>query len=282
MQMKRLLIFIYLIFESLFIFSQNLVLNPSFEDYWYLPQFYSKKDTFFCKNWYSYDNIASDYYNKASKDTLFSVPHNESGYHPARTGDAYVGIIPLNWGGYMEYVTGTLSESLIGGRTYKVSFYVQCSGKTSYFYLACLGTLLSKTQNIYRCKASPFYNDLITYTDNAKKNNATKIKAQIKNCDTCFITSDSSWTQISGQYKAQGGEKYITIGVFYEEKYDMKIYEPLRNVGVSEKKKKKIFTKYQEIFKLNPNFVQSKVSDLFKECPYYFIDDVSVEEVKDK
>ncbi len=282
MQMKRLLIFIYLIFESLFIFSQNLVLNPSFEDYWYLPQLYSKKDTFFCKNWYSYEELAADYYNAESKDSLFGVPFNDCGYHIAKSGNAYVAIIPLAWDGYMEYVTGTISEPLKIGRTYNVSFYVQCSGKTSYFYLACLGALLSKTQNIYRCKASPFYNDLITYTDNAKKNNATKIKAQIKNCDTCFITSDSSWTQISGQYKAQGGEKYITIGVFYEEKYDMKIYEPLRNVGVSEKKKKKIFTKYQEIFKLNPNFKPGKFISNVWEYPYYFIDDVSVEEVKDK
>jgi len=271
--MKKYFIAFQLLFSIISANSQNLVLNSSFEDYWYLPEFYSKEDTFFCKNWNTYNINAADYFHTQSKDSMHSVPNNIDGFHPAHTGKAYVGIASFNWQGYIEYVTGTLSEPLKEGKTYKVSYYTQYAGNISQFYISVLGAYFTKKSNFfYLAKSDPFFKEMLK----------PDIKAHIKNNENNFLNNDSTWILISGNYKAKGGEKYITIGVFYEEKYDMKIYEPLRNVGVSEKKKKKIFTKYQEIFKLNPNFKPGKFISNVWEYPYYFIDDVSVEEVKDK
>jgi hypothetical protein len=50
----RKVIFVFLLLTlSPMIYSQNLLLNPSFENYWFLPVNPGRDDTFFCKNWYT-------------------------------------------------------------------------------------------------------------------------------------------------------------------------------------------------------------------------------------
>ena len=271
--MLKLSILFFILFECLLMYSQNLVLNPSFEEYSYLPQLYSKKDTFFCKNWNTYNINAADYFHTQSKDSMHSVPNNIDGFHLAHTGQAYVGIIAFNWQGYIEYVTGTLSEPLKEGKIYKVSYYTQYAGKISKFYISVLGAYFTKKSNFfYLAESDPFFKEMLK----------PDIKAHIKNNENNFLNNDSTWILISGNYKAKGGEKYITIGVFYEDNFNLNLSDQLRNVPLSKKKRDKLYFKNQEILKLNPNFKECKYFEDFPGDAYYFIDDVSVEEVKDK
>jgi len=271
--MKKYFITFQLLFSFISANSQNLVLNPGFEDYWYLPELYSKEDTFFCKNWNTYNINAADYFHTQSKDSVHSVPNNIDGFHPAHTGKAYVGIASFNWQGYIEYVTGTLSEPLKEGKTYKVSYYTQYAGNISQFYISVLGAYFTKKSNFfYLAKSDPFFKEMLK----------PDIKAHIKNNENNFLNNDSTWILISGNYKAKGGEKYITIGVFYEDNFNLELSDKLLSIELSKKKRDKLYFKNQEILKLNPNYKENKFISDFAGVAYYFIDDVSVEEVKDK
>jgi hypothetical protein len=134
-----------------------------------------------------------------------------------------------------------------------------------------LGAYLSLKKRIYKNTFWQRYDQWVT----------PDIQAQIKNNDTAFIKNDTTWTLISGIYKAQGGEKYITIGFFSDIKFNMKVSDKFLDARISEKEKLKLYKKHQEILRINPDYVP--ISFFGKvECPYYFIDDVSVEEVKEK
>lgn len=245
--------------------AQNLVLNPSFEEYFSLPKSYTKIDTFFCKYWYLPSDCSPDYFNKDSKVLKYSVPNNFLGFHPAKDGISYIGLIPLVWDGYMEHITGTLSQPLIKGEEYKVSLFIRHGGSKCYFYVSDLGILFSNSKTPFLTKSPPFYEDLLQ----------PNITASFKFSNSFLM--DTSWTQVKGVYKAQGGEKYLTIGIFYEEKWKLesrvsKILLIIDNIHKAEQ----FYKKNQDVLMINPNFKEdSTIKNQF--IPYYFIDDVSVE-----
>ncbi len=226
--------------------AQNLVPNPSFEDYNQCPQVlstmpFSKTYSNFVtvKDWSNpVKNSTPDYYNRcANFSSGVDVPLNGKGYQEPLTGDAYAGIIAYNQFSnptghyYSEHIYCKLKSKLIAGVTYNVSFYVSATyhplATDSYCALDRLGA---------------YFSDTIFYTE---VNDHLVAPYHIKSTQGIPIDDTSSWTKISGEYTAHGGEEYMVIGNMDDNS----------NLQV------------KDYFPNTPS--------LYKQC-YYYIDDVSV------
>ncbi len=209
MKIERTVGFILLFFVN-FCYSQNLVLNPSFEDKIQCPLNPSK--IYYAKFWFQPNlgfavNVDSgsstDYYNSCSGITSFvSIPQNFEGYQDARTGYAYAGI-GVYWGHYggnsREYLEGQLSEGLKAGNKYCVQFFVSLSDVSD-----CSIDVLG----IYFSQDSLLVNNTYTYILE---------NPQVVNQYGNVIKDTENWVSISGIFVAQGGERFFTIGNFNDD-----------------------------------------------------------------
>jgi OmpA-OmpF porin, OOP family len=186
-------------------YSQNLVLNPSFEQFEICPDIIAGLDTN-CVGWTSANEWSPDYFNECSSDTIvfenYGIPLNIWGYQSARTGGAYVGII--TGGGYeapednkgREYVQIELLSSLVEGENYKVSCYVAMSDSNKYASND-IGFLLT---NSFMYQYNSFILDYIPNFENNPISNPLDVF--------------NIWKLVEFEYLALGGEKYLTIGSF--------------------------------------------------------------------
>ena len=201
--MKKIIIYLCL-FSAIKADSQNLVLNPSFEDTILCPT------TIFpmqCKYWYR-ANIGSPDYFSEQPDIFCGtsyVPQSGAGYQYARTGIAYVGLGVFTehtisaFINKREYVGGILSDTLKQGHEYCVSFYVSVAEEFKYVTDG-IGLYLS-------------VDSAVDYTINTN----LSFVPQISNPSGNIIYDTLNWVQISGTYIANGGEKYLTIGNFKDD-----------------------------------------------------------------
>lgn len=193
----RALFLIGLLTITQFVCAQNLVPNPSFENYDSCPR---GNGNLFCTPWYSPTMNSPDYlnacWNGVTTDNM-DVPVNRFGSEPAHTGQAYAGVYTVfSTPSSHEYVSVKLLDSLKQGARYCVEFYATL-GDSSWGGVNYLGAHLSATPDTmyagYYLLRLPF-------------------QPQIE-YDT-ILTDTSGWTKISGAFVAQGGEMYITIGIF--------------------------------------------------------------------
>lgn len=175
--------------------SQNLVLNPSFEDYTYCPGDFSQ----FCDNipnWLCATMGTVDYYNACSS-TNMGVPYNELGIQDARTGVAYAGILMRLWySNWREYPMISLSQPLQAGTWYTLEYYVSLAD------FSCgvehFGVYFS-VNNPYSAITTPY-----------------PAQPQLET-DYGFFSDTAGWQLIRGCYQAQGGEQYIFFGNFHDD-----------------------------------------------------------------
>jgi gliding motility-associated-like protein len=175
--------------------AQNLVLNPSFEDYTSCPNM--RNQLSLCNYCHNPNLESPDYYNICSA-AVVSVPNNWAGYQSARTGNAYVGFYALSLSNSREYVTVSLSNTLIHDSCYMITFYISKSN----FSNCAIANL-----QVY------FSNDIIFYN--------TLFNIQIQPSSTFysskFFSDTLSWIKLESKYVANGDEKYLTIGNFYDD-----------------------------------------------------------------
>lgn len=195
--MKKILVYIFSIFCYSGFSQQNLVLNPSCEDYSSCPNALTQINLLY--------NIASPSINTpdffhvcyTNPNNNASVPSNFCGYQSPMTGDAYVGIgMIFNGTNNREYVTFLLSDSLIEDKLYQISLYVSCADSFKY-----------STDKIgaYLHNNSFFQNDFYYLA----------FQPQIENSVGNFVNDKVNWMKIEEIFIASGGEKFITIGNFY-------------------------------------------------------------------
>lgn len=201
----KLIIFCTLI--SLYLQGQvNLVPNPGFEDYTYCPVNYTgsiNELPALLGNWYCPTDATSDYLNACSTAGMVGVPQNSFGYRAAHSGNGYAGMFMCQTGradDYAEYLQTRLTEKLVAGEYYCVSFYVSISADNSYKYsTSAIGALLS----------------VLPKTNyNAPYGTAWKLPftPSVANPANNYILPGSGWVKVSGLYQAAGGEEYLTIG----------------------------------------------------------------------
>src|SRR5687768_10051908 len=190
--MKVALIYSFILISTIQgIQSQNLVENWSFED------------TIPCVNnpLFGAPETAPPWYSINESPDYFSLNYCGGGgiafgYQIPKSGNAIVGFSvynPFIINGSKEIFGQQLQDSLISGHKYCVSFYVSCADEAQY-----------ATDRI-----SALFTDF--YVDDAYISSFVAIP-QIQNSVGNIISDTANWVQISGDFVAQGGEKYISIG----------------------------------------------------------------------
>jgi len=192
--MKTTFLLLAFIFSLITCSAQNLVPNPSFEEYDTCPNW--ENQVKYAIGWKSCGNSTPEYYNACSVN--FSVPSNQAGYQMAVNGNAYCGFYSFSWAGvtnYREYIGCKLTNTLVFGKKYFVSFKV--SSSNSYCGTNNLGALFSTYPYYY------YSLDTNTIVNFAHVNSE-------------YIIIDSlNWSIVSGSFVADSTYEYITLGNFF-------------------------------------------------------------------
>lgn len=209
----------------------NLVFNGDFEIFDTCPEHISfpwDPELQHCTGWDFANWGTADYYNACAPVSIVgvSVPYNFFGYQPAYSGQAYTGIYSYTqYDTYREYIQSELTEPLTAGVEYYVEFYVSLADHSA-VGTNRIGALFTH----YRP-----YHDGWDYIPS---------QPQVENPLNRLISDTLNWTKISGSFVAQGGERYITIGNFFD---------------------------WTETDTTEPNLI-------YIESTYYYVDGVSVQE----
>ncbi|MFZ2205563.1 MAG: gliding motility-associated C-terminal domain-containing protein, partial [Minisyncoccia bacterium] len=179
-------------------YAQNLVSNPSFENFTSCPTGGGQINKAF--PWFNPTFNTPNYYNSCSINASISVPANQIGYQNPRTGNAY-GELDVFYGtpNGRTYIETPLSDTLIKGKKYCVEFYVSLAEVSKY---------ASSSIQVYFSKDSIY--------DYSTLYNLPYI-AQFENISGNVISDTVNWILVSGTYIAGGGEKYMTIGNFKDD-----------------------------------------------------------------
>ncbi|MCF6306653.1 MAG: T9SS type A sorting domain-containing protein, partial [Flavobacteriaceae bacterium] len=198
--MKIFTILLFFIVATNTVVSQNLVPNPSFEEYYDCPYYQGE---FYVDFWFETPNSISspDYYNDCSPDdTPSDVPENIAGSQYPYEGEGYAGIQCYgNDSGRREYIEIQLSTPLIENQEYEFSMYVSLADRFG-SAINNLGVLIT---------------DYIVEGNGPGGANLIEANPQIK--AESPLTDKDNWMQITGTFIAEGGEEYLTIGNFFSD-----------------------------------------------------------------
>lgn len=190
--------------------SQNLVPNGDFELYYNCPTDYSQ--IYYSKFWIQPTLGTSDYFNACGANEA-NVPNTGIGYQLPHSGAAYAGIVLRDWyPSWREYIEVELSSPLDTGLQYDFEMYINLTNESS-----C-------TTN----RIGVFFSREFIQDTNIISN--LPYSPQIINLSSTFPDT-LNWTLVSGDYTALGGENYLTIGNFYDDRSTiMKEFNP-HNTG---------------------------------------------------
>lgn len=200
--MERILLILIFAIKTSILFGQNLVPNFNFEQYSERP----KKDSMLhlLKYWFNPNKGTPDFWVRGQiKDRDNSICNYQKT-------NGYVGIVArpeektkyFYYSEYYEYISVGLIQELKEGKKYQIKCDVYFANK-SVFTINQLGMA--------------FTTDSLIFT-NSRKINLPFVK--LNNFES--LIEDMKWITLCGNYVANGGEKYITIGVF-QKNDDIKI-----------------------------------------------------------
>lgn len=199
-----------------FLWSQNLVKNPSFETFRECPD---RLGTFHTDvlAWSAPTQGSTDYFNACS--TAMGTPENFNGSQPATFGLGYAGLYLFAPYDYREYIQGELTTTLLAGATYRMSFYVSLAERSDYAVRE-FGLVFSERQIERTIKKTLSKGQL--YRDTENKYTFVNI------ADSHFYTDAKEWVMLQVLFTAKGHEKYFTIGNF-EDNAGTRTYKTERN-----------------------------------------------------
>jgi len=180
--------------------NNNLINNSSFEIYEFCPKYYLSKKKFL-PYWYSPTKGTPDYYNACSNYKA-GVPENSVGFANAKNGNGYIGIGLVNNPHFLfskniylrEYVSTKLTYELIEGELYCFKMNLSLADYSKYVTDE-ISVYFSKKKPRKRTNLHLPYQPQIIFNDK-------------------MMDNDTAWVELKAFYKAEGDEKYITIGNF--------------------------------------------------------------------
>lgn len=193
---RRLSAFSAFLLVGFFGWSQNLVPNPSFEDYTSCPTNFNTGAPLECVPWVKATQATSDYFNECGSGNA-DVPANFAGNQPARTGAAYCGFYAKYLFPYREYIMAPLPAPLTAGQFYYFSMWVS---------LADLGWCGVPELGAYFSVNPPPPGGVIWL------NVTPQVEYQ-----GGFLSDEENWMLVDGCFYAEGGESYVTIGNFHDD-----------------------------------------------------------------
>ena len=196
---KAILFTIILLICSSTFAQSNLVPNYSFENYIFCP---NKMNAFPPPPWYIPTNNNGEYCNACDTSGYLGVPagiiKGVPNFQYARTGVAYIYLDYRN-GPTRTYIQLKLFDSLKAGHYYYAEHFVNVPNPMKY---ACnnIGML--------------FTNKAIYADTNISYAPVIPANPQVVNFNNPIIADTLNWIKVSGVFKAQGGEQYLTLGNF--------------------------------------------------------------------
>ncbi len=181
--------------------GQNLVQNPSFEELNKCPEELGNIESD-VPYWSKASDGTTDYFNVCS--LRLGIPKNFNGIQSAEFGVGYAGFYLSAPNDYREYLQGELSEPLIEGKKYEVSFHISLAEKSKQA-IRDIGVLFSKKRIKEDTRKA-----LTRHQDKNKKNEYNF--AEVRNWE--YFADKKSWMLIKTEFIANGTEKYLTIGNF--------------------------------------------------------------------
>jgi len=179
------------LFFSICVKAQNLVLNPSFENYSSCP---SSGQISVVSGVINPSLASPDYFNSCTTNTNYTTPQSIYGYQTPRTGNAYIGMYTFldAPGDICEYIQCQLSSTLSSGEYYCVRFYANIAD-SSLFLSSDIGVFLS---------SNPIFN------------NSSSVFTINPNYSNTIAFDKNSWKEVAFSFLSSGGEKFLTIGNF--------------------------------------------------------------------
>lgn len=194
--MRFTLLFVFFFF-NLNARGQNLVPNPSFEDYSICPgpsnQFYK------CNNWMNF-GMSPDYFGSCNSVAGWNLPNISFGYQYPHSGGCVAGLVTWNKSthplpNYREFVGVQLLSPTIIGQKYFISFY--CNNT---FWMGAannkMGVKLSTVQ-FDSCCPPPLTNSSHLWTDSV-------------------VVDTLGWTLVNGTFIADSIYNYLILGNFFD------------------------------------------------------------------
>lgn len=181
--------------------AQNLVPNPSFEEYTDCPTYYTLTKLALIQDWAQPTTGTPDYFNTCSVGPM-QVPNCEPGYQSPFTGKGFAGLFVFNilksLQNYREYLQTKLKEPLQAGVTYQVSFRVS----------------LSNTSHVAVDNLAAYFSVMPPSRSDSKLLSNLQQAPQVRNPTGKFLADTLNWLKIEGNFVANGGEQYLTLGNF--------------------------------------------------------------------
>jgi hypothetical protein len=189
--------------------AQNLVPNPSFEEYTICPLQQGCWSSVY--PWFdpvvpdtANPQSAADYLNTCvpySDFTICAVPLNDFGFQYPRTGNGFIGLSLVGiWSGSFqdayEHMSVKLLSKLTAGKKYCIEYYVS---KPDNFI--CITDFLGAYFSVDTIITPGFY----TYIP---------VTPQVETPANVFYSDTVNWQKISGEFIAVGGEQFLTLGCF--------------------------------------------------------------------
>jgi len=130
---------------------------------------------------------------------MVGIPSNMYGSQPAFSGNGYLGAyFNSNLPQYREYIQGRLISPMLPGHTYHVVFNVSLA-ESSRMALGSLG--------VHFAANAPYMTSTAGLT----------VTPQAKSAPGLYFQDTTLWMEFAVDYKAAGGEQYITFGNFEPE-----------------------------------------------------------------
>lgn len=193
-----------------FLFGQNLVRNPSFENFINCPVKLGnlEKDV---EDWRMPTLGSTDYFNGCSE--AMGTPKNFNGQQPADFGVGYVGFYMYAPNDYREYIEASLTSTLKKGERYSVSFYVSLAERSD-FAVKEFGIRFSEFP------VQVETNKVLSNMHFFKLKGDTSNQLEIKYSE--FYSDEIEWIKLTQEFVANGTENYMIIGNFKNNKRTQK------------------------------------------------------------
>jgi OmpA-OmpF porin, OOP family len=180
--------------------AQNLVPNPGFEEYDVCPGDFSQAaHEFRVRHWRSANLGTPDNFNECSNGEA-DVPHNWAGVSEPYEGKGYTGIYLWmnNANNYREYLQCKLLEPMMKDSLYEIEFHYKLSSYSKYS-IDRIGLLLT--------------NELLA----AKHDQVISVQPTFSIIQDTALTKETGyWETAREEYRAKGGENYLSIGNFFD------------------------------------------------------------------
>jgi outer membrane protein OmpA-like peptidoglycan-associated protein len=183
-------------------FSQNLVINPSFEDHMACPVRLGNFNEDVIE-WSTPTNGSTDYFHSCSE--AMGTPKNFNGTQIADFGEGYAGFYLYAPNDYREYMQAKLITPLKKGVTYELSFFVSLAERSD-FAINEFGVVFSEQPLDFEIHKELSKMHLYTDTDNS----FTYLEIGYSH----FANDTKDWMLVSTPYVAKGNEQFMTLGNF--------------------------------------------------------------------